>query len=127
MTAPLAEVVALLDECNMGPLTIQRRPPKVQNDRGGFDTPPPVPVVVNPIVVHNVSGRDLSQVPEGDRNSEIIFSATKVPIRIADGGQGVDVLEYNGRTFRAVQVRDFGPAANVWCTFWALEDVQAEP
>jgi len=111
---------------NVGPLTVERRGPRVQNGRGGFDAAPATNVVFDPIAAHNVDGRDLEQVPEADRNSEIVqFYPIERMFTAADGFTP-DVVLYNSRRYRIVKVRDFNIQGGVYCAFGALEDPQAQ-
>ena len=117
----------LIDEFNVGPLEVERRDPPTQNQFGGFDVATAEEVILNPVAAHNVIGRDLEQVPEADRNSEIVQFYTVVRLFTADGGRVADVVTYNERRYRIVTVRDFKLQGGVFCAFGALEDVQAVP
>lgn len=130
------EVESLVDDFNLGPLTVERRDPPIQNAYGGFDAVAPVVFALDPVAAHNVQGRDLDQVPEADRNSEIVQFYARVsswPVgvdpgfRVADGGKAPDVVTYRGRRFRIIKVRDFFLQGDVHCALGALEDLQAVP
>ncbi len=121
----LAPVACVIDEFNIGPLNVERRGPRVKNATYGYDAAPATTVVLDPVSAHNVTGRDLEQVPEADRNSEVVQFYTKVRLFVADGGQSADVVTYNARRFRIIRVQDFALQAGVFCCFGALEDTQA--
>jgi len=126
MSLPLP-VGCLIDECNVGPLPVERRLPPVQNDFGGFDASAPVAFDLNPVAAHTLAGRDLLQVPEADRNSEITRFQAKVRLFVADGGQAPDVVTYRGRRWRIVRVDDYLLQGGVFIADGALEDLQAIP
>ncbi len=126
MTLPLP-VDCIIDDCNVGPLQVERRLPPVPNAYGGFDPSPAVAVTLNPVAAHNVDGRDLLQVPEADRTSEMVQFYTKVRLFVADGGQAPDVVTYRGRRFRIVRVQDYELQGGVYCSMGALEDLQSKP
>ena len=126
MTLPLP-VDDLIDEFNVGPLTIERRSTPTQNVFGGRTAAIAEQVILDPVAAHNVTGRDLDQVPEADRNSEVVQFYTKVRLHVADGGRVADVVEYRDRRYRIVRVRDFDLQGFSYCAFGALEDLQAVP
>ena len=121
------EVADLIDEFDIGPLIAENFPEPVQNQFGGFDAGTPVEVVLDPVAAHNLTGRDLDQVPEADRNSEIVQFYIKVRLFVADGGRAASVVNYRDRRYRVVTVRDFELQGEMFCAFGALEDVQAIP
>ena len=127
MTFPLP-VASLIDEFNVGPLTVERRSTPTQNVFGGQTPAVSEQVILDVVAAHNVTGRDLDQVPEADRNSEVVQFYTKVRLHVADGGRVADVItDYQSRRFRIIKLRDFDPQGGVFCAFGALEDVQAVP
>jgi len=121
---PLLNVNSLVTSFNVGPLTVTRRSPPTQNQYGGYEPGAANVFQINPVAVHNMTGRDLQQVPEADRNIETIKIYTKVRLYVADGGQAADVLTYQGRNFRIVQVADFDPQGAVYISLGQLQDVQ---
>ncbi len=132
------QVAAVVDAFDLtpelGPLVIERRGEPVKNEFGEYVPATPVPFNLEPWSAHNVTGRDLDQVPEADRNSEVVqfyarnssfpFGITD-GFRVADGGNGADVALYLGRRFRIVTVRDFSSQGRAWCAFGVLEETQA--
>lgn len=135
MSLPL-DVGNVVDEFNVGPLTIERRSDPIQNAFGGFDAGPPIVFEIEPVAAHVASGRDLDQVPEADRNSEIVqfyardisFPAgVDVGFRVADDGFAPDVVLYQGRRYRFTTSQDYSRNGAVWCGLATLEDRQAIP
>lgn len=126
MSLPLP-VASLVHEFNVGPLTVERRSTPTQNQFGGFDPAVAEMVGLDPVAAHNLTGRDLDQVPEADRNSEVVQFYTLERLHVADAGRVADVVLYRGRRFRIIKVRDFELQGEVFCAFGALEDVQAVP
>lgn len=121
MSLPLP-VADLIDEFDVGPLTVERRVTPTQNAFGGYTDAVATQVILNPVAAHNVVGRDLEQVPEADRNTEIVQFYTKVRLFVADGGQVADIVTYNDRRFRIIKVRDFDLQGGIYCAFGALEE-----
>ncbi len=131
----IPEIASLVDEFNLGPLTVERRGPKTKTKFGDFETPAPDVFEIDPVSAHNVTGRDLDQVPEADRNSEVVQfyardrswpAGKEKGFRVADKGKLPDVVLYNGRRYRIATVRDFSTQGRVWCGFGVLEDLQAK-
>ncbi len=116
----------------LGPLLVERRTSPVKNTTGGYDPASPSTISVQPWSAHNVTGRDLDQVPEADRNSEVVQFYTRdgswpgvaKGFRVADQGSAADVVAYNGRNYRVTTVRDFSPQGRVWCGFGVLMETQ---
>ena len=122
------EVASLIDDFNVGPLTVERRDPPVANQFHGYDPATPAEqIVLDEVAAHNVEGRDLLQVPEADRNTEVVQFYTKVRLHVADDGRIADIVNYRDRRYRIVRVRDFELQGEVYCAFGALEEVQALP
>lgn len=126
MSLPLP-VDCLIDDCNVGPLQVERRTPPTQNQFGGFEAAAPVVFDLNPVAAHTLNGRDLLQVPEADRNGEVVRFQTKVRLFVADGGHAPDVVTYRGRRWRIVRVDDYLLQGGVFIADGALEDLQAQP
>lgn len=115
----------LVDRFNVGPLIVERRAAKTQNAFGGWTEPAATLLSVNPIAAHNLSGRDLEQVPEADRNRETVqFYTRGVRLRVADGGFLADVVRYRSRRFRIVTVRDYELQGDVYIAVGVLVDPQ---
>jgi hypothetical protein len=124
MALPLP-VACLIDDCQIaGGLNIRRAAPPAQNVYGGWDRQAYATIRISPIAVHNLTGRDLDQLPEADRNSEAIRVYTKVRLFVADGGQAADVVEYQGRLWRVTQVLDYSLQGAVYVSTATLQDVQ---
>jgi len=116
---------ALVGRFNVGPLVVERRGAKTQNAFGGWTTPAANLITVNPIAAHTITGRDLDQVPEADRNTENVrFYTRGVRLRVADGGFLADVVRYRSRRYRISKVEDFDLQGNVYMAIGALVDVQ---
>lgn len=132
----MGDLSEMIDEFDVGPLTVVRRADRVANQYGDSDAAAAKTFEMSPIAAHNVTGRDLDQVPEADRNSEIVQFYARAESwpndvekrwAVSDGGSVADVVTYRGRSFRIVKVRDFEVQGDVWCAFGALEEVQATP
>jgi hypothetical protein len=129
---PVAELIDEFDLTpDLGPLEIERRGVPVKNEWGEYEPAAAVPLFLSPWTAHNVSGRDLDQVPEADRNSEIVQfyardgSFPGAPgFKVADDSSAADIVLYKGRRFRIVTVRDFSAQGRVWCAMGALVEVQ---
>lgn len=117
------DVDVLVDEFNVGPLVLRRSAAPTRTSRGST---PAVPVVsqLEPVAVHNITGRDLLLVPETNRNSENIKLYTKVPLFVATDGMAPDVVEYRGRRWRVTQCADFSLQGGVYISTAVLMDRQ---
>jgi hypothetical protein len=112
----------LIESFNVGPLTVHRPAPPVQNDWGGYDEGVDVLVTVDPVSVHTLRGRDLWQVPEADRNREIIVLYTTARLYVADDGNVADRVDYQGHTYRVITVEDYDSNGGCYTARAALED-----
>ena len=118
-------VADLVSDCAIpGGLNIRRAGQPVQDDFGDFVPAAETTILLNPVSVHNLTGRDLDQLPEADRNSEAVRIYTQVRLFVADGGNAADILEYQGRDWRMTQVLDYSIAGGVYVSTATLEDVQ---
>lgn len=122
MAQPLINLLPLIVRENCGPLMAKRAAAPEQNDFGGFDEPANYDVMLNPVAVHTVSGRDLDQVPEADRTSETIRLYTLERLFVADGGKIADRIEYRGRMFRVIRVEDYAQQGGAYSALAALEE-----
>lgn len=125
MTALPLDVDVLVDEYNVGPLTVYRSVPPVQNQFGGYTKQTPTTFTLNPVAAHDVTGRDLDQVPEADRNRGIKQFYTKQRLYVADGGKQADVIGFEGRRYRMIKVWNEDAQGLVWIGQGALEEVTA--
>lgn len=135
MSLPL-DVGSVIDDCDVGPLVVERRTDPVQNAFGGFDAAAPVLFQISPVAVHVLRGRDLLQVPEADRNTETLQvyaknvsfpAAMGAGFRVADDGFAPDVALYQGRRYRFTTSQDYSQNGAVWFGLATLEDLQAIP
>lgn len=133
LVPPVASTVDDFDlTLALGPLIVERRGQPVKNARGGYDPATATLLSLRPWSAHNLDGRSLDQVPEANRNSEIVqfyardgsFPGAVKGFRVADDGSDADVLRYLGRFYRIVRVRNFSKQGRVWCAFGALMEVQ---
>ncbi len=125
MTQLPLPVDSLIDDCAIpGGLTVFRAGQATQNAFGGFDAAAEVPMLVDPIAVHNLTGRDLEELPEADRNSEAIRVYTRARIFVQDASQAADVVEYTGRRWRVTQVLNYEAQGGVYISTATLQDVQ---
>ena len=107
-----------------GGIDILRRGEPVPNSYGEFIPAPEVIIHVEPVVVHNLSGRDLEQVPEANRNRETIEVYTRVRLYVADDSKDADIIRYRGRRFKVIQTMDYDLQGGVWIGIATLEDKQ---
>ena len=123
MALPI-DVSSLIDLNNLGPLTVTRRGVPTLNAFGEYDDAAGSAVVIANVAAHTAQGRDLLQVPEADRNTEITKFYTRERLYVADGGQAADVISYNGRDWRIVKVKSYATQGLSFISWGALEDVQ---
>jgi hypothetical protein len=109
----------------LGPLKVERRLAAVLNEFGERVSPAPTFLRVRPWTAHTASGRNLLQVPEADRNSEVIeVYVRNVRLYVADSSRSPDVVHYEGRRFRVVTVNRFAKQGNVYFALAVLLDEQ---
>jgi hypothetical protein len=117
------EVKELLTEFNVGPLTVARRDQPTRNVYGGYEQATSTQVTLDPVAAHNLEGRDLEQVPEADRNTEIVQFYSLVRLHAADGEQAADVITYRDRDFRIIKSMDYDLQGEVWISWGALVEI----
>lgn len=115
------DVIDLLTEYNVGPLDVERRGPPVQNPFGGYSEVDASIIRLDPVAVHSVDGQGLLQVPEADRQSEVIKVYTSTRLYVGREGQAPDVLLYAGSRFRIVSVVDLARQGSVFISLGVLE------
>ena len=119
------DVKGVIAEFNVGPLVAENFPSPTQNAFGGPAAGVATQLELDPVAVHTVTGRDLQEVPEAYRNTEVIQLYTEVRLFVADGGRSASVVNYRDRRFKAVKVHDLELQGEVFIIHAALEDVQA--
>lgn len=118
-------VASLVEDCSIpGGLTVFRAAQATQNKYGGWEAAAELAIPFDPISVHNLTGRDLDQVPEADRNSENIRVYTQQRMFVQDNNQAADIVEYQSRRWRVTQVLDYSIQGEVYVSTAVLEDVQ---
>lgn len=115
-------VATLVNEFNVGPLTVLRASSPTINAYGEAVAATPVEMTVDPIAVYTPSGRELESVPEADRHRETVAIATRVALRTAGDGRVPDRLLYRGRSWRVSNVQDYELQGEVWLSMAVLED-----
>lgn len=107
----------------LGPLKIERGTAPTLNSKGEFVSAAPTIIRVTPWTAHTATGRNLQQVPEADRNSEVTeFYVQNRRLYVADGNRPPDILHYQGRRWRVVTVNRFGAQGRVWFALAVLVD-----
>ena len=107
-----------------GGIDIIRRGEPVPNTYGEYTAAPEIIIHVEPAVVHNLSGRDLEQVPEANRNRETIEVYVQVRLYVSDSSKDADIIRYRGRRFKVIQTMDYNLQGGVWIGIATLEDIQ---
>jgi len=121
MALPLP-VSSLIDEFDVGPLTLTRRGIPTLNVYGEYTAAAAVNVILSPVAVHVVTGKNRLNLPEAIRESETIEVYTKVRVYSGNDSQASDVLTYQGRTWVCVQTVDFDSNGGVFISFWTIQD-----
>jgi hypothetical protein len=79
-----------------------------------------------------VTGRRLDQLPEADRNREIVQFYTRdaswpinaeLGFRVADDGFAADIVQYLGRRYKIVDSPNYSPQGRVWWGLGALMEL----
>lgn len=120
--ALLGSVSGLVSSFSVGPLTVTRRGPPTLNSFGEFVEGASTPVVLDPVSVHNVSGKDRENLPSAVRESEAIEVYTTVRMFAGNDGQAADVLSYRGRNWICSFVADYDLQGGVYISIFTLED-----
>ena len=121
--ALLDAVSSLVTRYNVGPLTVHRPGPGVQNAYGDYTDAAAATITIDPVAVHTATGRALLQVPEADRTIETIELYTNVRLYLSEDGQVADRVEYRDRTFRVVHVDDYDLQGGIYLALAQLEEV----
>lgn len=115
----LVEVFTLLDDPDMhipgGLLVTRTSKGTAQDELGRFTTTVNSTTRFNPIMVHDIDGRELQQLPEADRNFETVQAYARQRFFCDDSFQ--DFVAYNGRDWKVVKVADYLIQGG---GFWAL-------
>lgn len=118
-------MASLIEDCKIpGGLTILRAGQAVKNAFGEFVPAATSSILFDPAGAHNLTGRDLDQLPVADRNSEALKVYTVDRIFVQDGGQAADLIQYQSRTWRCTQVLDYSLQGGIYISTFTLQDVQ---
>jgi len=120
---PNLDVRSLLYEPELrivGGVVVERRTSPTPNDFGEVRRAIPTSVVLDPVVIHNLSGRDLARLPEADRNTEHIRGYSLARVHVGDDCFEPDVVTYNARRWRVVRVEDYATQGGVYLWSAAL-------
>jgi hypothetical protein len=124
MPLPL-QVASLIDDCSIpGGIVVRRRGAPTQDAYGDWQPAAETSITMDPAAVHNLTGRDLQQVVGFDTVTEGIRVYTHDRLYVADGGNATDIVEYQGRNWRIVQVLDYSIQGGVYVSTGTLVDVQ---
>lgn len=108
-----------------GGCTILRYAAPTQNAYGTWDKPAATAINLTNVVIHNLTGKDLDQVPEANRNIETIEVYSLVRLYVADGGNDADIVVYRGRRYKVIQVMDYELQGGVYISLAQLIDKEA--
>jgi len=118
----LSSVASLIDNFNVGPLTVNRPGLPTQNARGAYETAAPATFDINPIAAVQASGRSLLGAPEADRNDATVEFYARVRLHVADGLQVADRIAYESRSYRITTVENYRQQGGVYCAVGTLEE-----
>jgi hypothetical protein len=111
-----------------GSVTLERSNGVTTNDEGGAVRLPPTLRVLEPTVVHPISGRDRNLMPEGVRTREIIVVHVNEILRTSvEFGELADVLihkpssEVEPSRYIVNTVENWGHVSNSWRAFASRE------
>lgn len=122
----LAGVASLINNFNVGPLTVNRPGLPTQNVRGGFTAAASSTFKLDPVAAVQASGRSLLSSPEADRNEGQVEFYAKVRLHVADGLQVADRVAYEDRSYRITKVENYRQQGGVYCAVGTLEET-AQP
>ncbi len=118
----LNSVASLVNNFNIGPLTVDRPGLPTQNARGGFTPAVSSTFQLDPVAAVQSSGRNLLQNPEADRNDGMVDFYAKVRINVADQAQVADRITYRSRVYRVTKVEDYELQGGVYCATGTLQE-----
>lgn len=120
---PTLDVRSLLYEPELrfpGGVVVERQPRTgtPQSDAHGEPIlPPKTLLTLDPVVIHNMAGRDLLKLPERDRSTEHIAGYSLVRVYVGVAAFDPDIVRYNGRKWRVDNVQDYDAQGGVF--LWA--------
>ncbi len=117
----ILDLSPLVHSQNVGPLPLLRREPPTLTPQGDYEPAPEVALVLDPVAVHPLSGRDLEQLPEQVRHKGTIQLYTLARLRIGDG-QVADAVEYRSRRYNITHADDYEQQGGVFTYYAALVD-----
>jgi hypothetical protein len=122
----LKKVAGLIPSMSTGSVLVER---KLQPTKDAYHQfkPDPAPqyILVRPVIVYQLSGKELSQLPEANYNRATIIVETLRRIFVADGQYDADVIIYKGLRYKVINVEDYEFQGAVWITTASLEDLDA--
>jgi hypothetical protein len=126
---PTNDVRQLLYEPELrypGGLTITRETAPSVNSYGERVAGATSPVVLDPVVIHNASGRDLTRLPEADRTTAHVKGYSLLRVYASDSGFR-DYFTYSGRQYLIDHVEDYDVQGGVYIWMAALIEQGATP
>lgn len=108
-----------------GGAVVERRTPAQANAFGEMRSQIASTLTLDPVVVHNMTSRDLARMDEADRTTEMIQGYSTARVYAGDDGFIPDVVQYNGRRWRVVKVQDYGTQGGVYIWNAALIEAGA--
>jgi len=106
-----------------GGVVVARRGLPIQDEWGSFSPGVEQLIPIRVCVVHNLSGRDLTQEFDANYIRETIQVYTRERIYVADGdNRDADIILYTGRRYKVVRVMDYYLQGGVYISIASLED-----
>ena len=95
-----------------------------QDELGDFTPDAPTVVHIDPIMIHPVAdGRTLAQLPEADRQTDVVRIYSKV--RLFCDSTFQDFLTWSGRTWKVIKVEDYKEQGDGYVSFGSLVEATA--
>ncbi len=120
---PTLDVRQLLSEPELrfpGGVFVERQPRAGTPTFDGFGEavlPPATTVLIDPVVIHNMAGKDLRRLVEADRATEHIAGYSLQRVYVSSTKFVADVVRYNDRRWRVDNVQDYEKQGGVF--IWA--------
>lgn len=100
------DILPVIDEFNVGPLTRRRYTASVKNQYGETEAPAAATAAIPVIAAFPTSKRDLSWASEALRANDWATFVTPTEIRADQSGALPDEIEYNGFVWRIMGLAD---------------------
>lgn len=119
------EVAGLVNEFNIGPLTLTRFGVQTENNFGEYVEGATTAIEVDPIAAYSTPDNEAKLMPEGYRIAGLTTFVAQVELRTADSGAVPDTIAYRGRDWHLMKLVDHELGGAVWIAIGTAEERSA--